>query len=117
MTSTSAGATPEGRKELIGFTDGARESAQDWAPAAARPEEARIARATKAGHPRWRARLLDGSRRAVAATTLLNRNVPCRKSSPLSAVWFSASITQLRGHSGDPATYLRDRWRHRRQTS
>jgi transposase-like protein len=24
------GATPEGRKELIGFTDGARESAQDW---------------------------------------------------------------------------------------
>ncbi|MCQ8780466.1 transposase, partial [Escherichia coli] len=25
-----AGAIPEGRKELIGFTDGARESAQDW---------------------------------------------------------------------------------------
>jgi putative transposase len=24
------GATPEGKKELIGFTDGARESAQDW---------------------------------------------------------------------------------------
>jgi putative transposase len=24
------GATPEGRKELVGFTDGARESAQDW---------------------------------------------------------------------------------------
>ena len=24
------GMTPEGRKELIGFTDGARESAQDW---------------------------------------------------------------------------------------
>jgi transposase-like protein len=24
------GATAEGRKELIGFTDGARESAQDW---------------------------------------------------------------------------------------
>jgi len=24
------GASPEGRKELIGFTDGARESAQDW---------------------------------------------------------------------------------------
>jgi len=23
-------ASPEGRKELIGFTDGARESAQDW---------------------------------------------------------------------------------------
>jgi transposase-like protein len=23
-------ATPEGRKELVGFTDGARESAQDW---------------------------------------------------------------------------------------
>src|SRR5258707_12868355 len=24
------GATPEGRKELVGFTDGAREGAQDW---------------------------------------------------------------------------------------
>ncbi len=24
------GATPEGRKELISFTDGTRESAQDW---------------------------------------------------------------------------------------
>lgn len=24
------GATPEGRKELVGFTDDARESAQDW---------------------------------------------------------------------------------------
>jgi transposase-like protein len=24
------GATSEGRKELVGFTDGARESAQDW---------------------------------------------------------------------------------------
>lgn len=24
------GATPEGKKELIGFTDGAHESAQDW---------------------------------------------------------------------------------------
>jgi hypothetical protein len=23
-------ATPEGRKELVGFTDGSRESAQDW---------------------------------------------------------------------------------------
>lgn len=26
----AVGATPEGKKELIGFTDGARESAQDW---------------------------------------------------------------------------------------
>jgi len=24
------GATPEGKKELIGFTDGTRESAHDW---------------------------------------------------------------------------------------
>ena len=24
------GATPEGRKERVGFADGARESAQDW---------------------------------------------------------------------------------------
>jgi putative transposase len=27
---SASGATPEGRKELVGFTDGARESAHDW---------------------------------------------------------------------------------------
>ena len=31
------GATPEGKKELLGFVDGARESAHDWRRAAARP--------------------------------------------------------------------------------
>jgi hypothetical protein len=59
------GATPEGRKELIGFTDGARERA-GLARAAARPEASGIGRAAQAGRRRWRARLLESSRRAVA---------------------------------------------------
>lgn len=59
----------------------------------------------------------SGARPVRSATAWPNRNVPCRESSPLSAVWYSASITQLRRRSGDLATYLRDRWRHRRQTS
>src|SRR4029077_12422952 len=40
------GATPEGRKELVGFTDGARGAA--------------------ARHRRWRARVLEGRRRGLA---------------------------------------------------
>src|SRR5215213_7501671 len=42
------GATPEGRKELVGFTDGACESAPGLARSAARPE---AARATRMGTP------------------------------------------------------------------
>jgi hypothetical protein len=42
-------------KELVGFTDRARESAQDWR-SAARPEAARARRAAAAHHRRWRAR-------------------------------------------------------------
>ncbi len=60
------GATPEGRKELIGFTDGARESAQDWRELLLDLKQSRVGRAAQAGHRRWRARLLEGGRRAVA---------------------------------------------------
>lgn len=52
------GATPEGRKELVGFTDGARESAHERS--AARSEAARARRAAAARHRRWRARVLEG---------------------------------------------------------
>ena len=38
------GATPEGKKELIGFTDGTRESAHDWRELAARSKAARAGR-------------------------------------------------------------------------
>src|SRR5207247_7995614 len=60
------GATPEGRKELVGFTDGARESTQDLARSAARAEAARARRTAAARHRRWRARVLEGRRRGLA---------------------------------------------------
>ena len=50
------GATPEGKKELIGFTDGARESAQDW----------RELLVDLKNRGRWRARVLEGTWRGVA---------------------------------------------------
>jgi putative transposase len=59
------GATPEGRKELVGFTDGARESAHDWR-SAARSEAARAPGVAATRHRRWRARVLEGRRRGLA---------------------------------------------------
>ena len=59
------GATPEGRKELVGFTDGARESAQDWRDLLLDlKRRARCAAAAR--HRRWRARVLEGRRRGLA---------------------------------------------------
>ena len=53
----------EGKKELLGYVDGARESAHDWrallldqAPGSVDGAQAR--------RRRWRARLLEGDRRA-----------------------------------------------------
>ena len=62
------GATPEGRKELLGFTDGARESAQDWRDAArfAEPRSGHRPRTRRRG---WRAWLLEGARRDMADHT------------------------------------------------
>ena len=63
------GATPEGKKELIGFQTGMRESGQSWKGAARRFEGARLGRRAASSHWRWRARvwkaLDEPSRRRV----------------------------------------------------
>jgi len=64
------GATPEGKKELLGFTDGARaKSAQDWRETAARFAEPRSGGRARTRRRRRRAWLLEGARRAVADHT------------------------------------------------
>lgn len=62
------GATPEGRKELVGFTDGARESAQDWRDLLLDLKRRGLGvppRLTIADRRR-RARVLEGRRRGLA---------------------------------------------------
>ncbi len=63
------GATPEGKKELLGFTDGARESAQDWREMLLDLKNRGLAVAPELAVARRGARLLEGARRAVADHT------------------------------------------------
>ena len=63
------GATPEGRKELVGFTDGARESAQDWRDLLLDLKRRGLDVPPRACRRRWRARLLEGRRRGLAEDT------------------------------------------------
>ena len=66
------GATPEGKKELLGFQVGVRESAQSWRELlvdlkarglAVAPELATAVRPKLRSHlRRWRARVLEGAR-------------------------------------------------------
>ena len=63
------GATPEGRKELLGFTDGARESAQDWRELLLDLKNRGLAVAPELAVAKRRAWLLEGARRAVADHT------------------------------------------------
>jgi putative transposase len=58
------GATPEGKKELIGFQTGMRECSK-LEGTARRFEGARPVGGAASGHWRWRARLLESSRRGV----------------------------------------------------
>ena len=58
------GATPEGRKELVGFTDGARESAYDWRDLLLDLKRRGLPSAAR--HRRWSARLLESCRRGLA---------------------------------------------------
>ena len=55
------GATPEGKKELLGFVDGARESAARLARPAARSQAPGSVDGAQARRRRWRARLLEGN--------------------------------------------------------
>jgi putative transposase len=52
------GATPEGKKELVGFQVGMRESAQSWRELLV--EGARIGHRARTGHRRRGTRLLEG---------------------------------------------------------
>jgi len=52
----------KGRKELVGFTDGARESAQDWRDLLLDLKAARARRGRRGSPSRWRARVLEGRR-------------------------------------------------------
>ena len=60
------GATPEGRKELIGFTDGMRESSQSWRDLLLDLKRRGLRYALADCGRRWRARVLEGARRGVA---------------------------------------------------
>jgi len=60
------GATPEGKKELVGLTDGVRESAQSWRELLLDLKRRGLVRARTRGRRR-RARLLAGGRGSVAA--------------------------------------------------
>ena len=53
------GATPEGKKELIGFQTGMRESGQSWKELLVNLK-ARGCRRAASSHWRWRARVLEG---------------------------------------------------------
>ena len=56
------GATPEGKKELLGFQVGTRERCPELAGAFGRAESPWPGDRARARHRRWRARLLEGAR-------------------------------------------------------
>ena len=56
------GATPEGKKELVGFQVGVRESAQSWRELLVDLKQRGLAIAPGARRRRRRARLLEGAR-------------------------------------------------------
>src|SRR5260370_654002 len=60
------GATPEGKKELVGLIDGVRESAQSWKELLLDLKRRGLAIGARARDRRWRARLLAGDRGSMA---------------------------------------------------
>ena len=60
------GATPEGKKELLGFQVGVRESAQSWRELLVDLKARGLSDRAGTGHRRRRARLLEGARGGVA---------------------------------------------------
>ena len=59
------GATAEGKKELIGFQTGMRESAQSWKELLVDLKARGLVDRAASGHWRWRARVLESPRRGV----------------------------------------------------
>src|SRR5690348_9145922 len=57
---------PEGKKELIGFTDGIRESSQSWRDLLLDLKRRGLTTAPQIAVAEWCARVLEGARRGVA---------------------------------------------------
>ena len=117
------GATPEGRKELLGFTDGARESAQDWRELlldlknrglAVAPElaVAKPALAKAGGLPSRKrgARLASGRRSASCGRPHASNAAGCTRPPTSSTNCRRASSRKPSGH------YRRSGWRRRART-
>ena len=66
MHSGIIGATPEGKTELLGLIDGARESAHDWRALLLDLKRRRSVDGAQSRRRRWRARLVEGDRRGLA---------------------------------------------------
>ena len=98
------GATPEGRKELVGFQVGSPGERPELARAAGRGEAARARHRARDRGGRRRARLLEGARRDLsghAASALLGAQDGQRAEQ-------GRQISVQTGHEGGPA---RDPWR------
>ena len=63
------GATPEGKKELLGFQVGVRESAQSWHELLVDLKARGLADRSRTGGRRRRAGLLEGARRGLPRDT------------------------------------------------
>src|ERR1700677_532743 len=80
------GATPEGKKELIGFQTGMRGERAKLEGAARRFEGARPVGRAASRHWRWRARVLEGPRRGVpddaSSAMLAAQDIECARQAP-----------------------------------
>ncbi len=94
------GATPEGKKELAGFTDGARESAHDWRGLLLDLKRRGPFRRTGTGRRRWSLGILEGPRRGLAVharTALLgSQDRQCAEQAPEKPA--AQSQTRAAGH-------------------
>ena len=107
------GATPEGKKELIGFQTGMRESAQSWKELLVALKARGLVVAPQVAYWRWRARVLEGPRRGVpddaSSAMLAAQNIERARQAPEVAATQRAqgsardlAVAELgRGGSGD----------------
>ena len=102
------GATPEGRKELLGFTDGARESAQDWRELLLDLKNRGLA--SRPNSPSPTARLASGRRSASCGRPHASNAAGCTRPPTSSTNCRRASSRKPSGH------YRRSGWRRRART-